>query len=126
ACRRGAADARRIRRDDVAAPQSGRGGRQGVHRETARVQARDLARVRRESRRAPRERRRAWDAVPSRSGAAIDRRRTPRRSDRRYRAGVEVTLTARRIGPSLYLFGTPGSPTAIPASLDFGLGAAHL
>src|SRR5207249_1944953 len=38
----------------------------------------------------------------------------------------EVTLTARRIGPSPYLFGTPGSPTAIPASLDFGLGAAPL
>src|SRR5690349_16845463 len=45
ACRRGEADARRIRRHDVAASARRRGGGEALHRELARVQARHVARL---------------------------------------------------------------------------------
>ena len=57
------ADARRIRRHDVAAPCRWRGRREILHGEAPGVQAGDVAGVGRKPRRAPCERRRAGDAV---------------------------------------------------------------
>ena len=52
---------------DVAAPEGRRGGRESLHREARRVQARDLARIGRKPGRASRERRGAGNAVPRRT-----------------------------------------------------------
>ena len=63
--RRREADARRIRRDDVAAPCRRRGRRDRIRGEASRVQARDVAGVGREPGRASRQRRRPGTLCPT-------------------------------------------------------------
>ena len=76
--RRGQADARRLRRDDLVAPRRRRGGGQGVYREAAGLQARHVARLRRELGRASCQRRRAGKPLPRRPGPTVDRYRARR------------------------------------------------